>query len=302
MQNNTAALVFAILITAALFGGTYYAGVIRPAKPVAGEKATSAAVPPKNSNPTNKGTPTPLNNPASQTPQYPQHPSSGTLQYTQYPSSGTSQYTQHPSSRPPQHPQYPSSGTSQYTQHLSSRTPQHPQYPSSRTPRSGDPGSTRPKPQPAAPRTRTILRCHDPEMGEYYTNAATCEGADLANRMSYAQPVPINPGQAQYGNAAYQSPQNQAGNSRSNRQLAQSKPPEKPNLRLTGKPPPPGLPAECKFPVGKALEIERDLAAADVPYESTWRKSYCRFRREAIEDGCPVSDQDFYYPMRQMCR
>jgi hypothetical protein len=54
--------------------------------------------------------------------------------------------------------------------------------------------------------------------------------------------------------------------------------------------------------VGKALEIERDLAAADDPYNSTWRETYCRFRCEAIEDDCPVDDRDFYYKIRPMCR
>ena len=53
--------------------------------------------------------------------------------------------------------------------------------------------------------------------------------------------------------------------------------------------------------MGKALEIERDLAAADNPYESHWRKSYCRFRCEAIEQRCPVADSDFYYAYRPLC-
>lgn len=42
-------------------------------------------------------------------------------------------------------------------------------------------------------------------------------------------------------------------------------------------------------------------AAGADPYDSHWRKSYCRFRCEAIEKRCPVTDDDYYYAFRPMC-
>lgn len=34
-------------------------------------------------------------------------------------------------------------------------------------------------------RTDTPIKCFDPEVGEFWTNAATCAGADLDNRLSF---------------------------------------------------------------------------------------------------------------------
>jgi hypothetical protein len=72
-------------------------------------------------------------------------------------------------------------------------------------------------------------------------------------------------------------------------------------MRGPGRAPPDGLKPECRFPVGMALEKEPFLAAADDPLESTYRKSYCRFRKEAIEDQCPVPDSFYYYRYQQIC-
>jgi len=139
----------------------------------------------------------------------------------------------------------------------------------------------------------TIIKCTDPEVGEFWTNAATCEDADLNNRLTYAQTVPGKPAQEQYSGQDYVPPAQQAANSRIE---------PKPNLRLHGKAPPPGLNVSCKFSVGKALEIERDLSPAENPQESIWKKDYCHWRCEALKEKCPVSDSYYYYRYAEFCR
>jgi len=135
-------------------------------------------------------------------------------------------------------------------------------------------------------RTDTPIKCIDPELGEFWTNASTCEGADLHNRMSIAQPMPTTPARDQLEGRNYKTPQEEAGNSRSN---------PKPNLRLHAKSPPPGLNVSCKFAVGKALEIERSLSAAKDPEESVWREDYCEWLGEVRSEQCEVPRNYFYY-------
>ena len=148
-------------------------------------------------------------------------------------------------------------------------------------------------------RTDSILTCEHPEYGTVYTNAASCNEADVHNRISIAEPLLQTPGQDQYSGNTYQTPQNEAGNSRTERRNQQQ---NKPNLRLDGKSPPNGLNVSCKNSVGKALEIERDLAATDNPRESAWRDSYCKQRCEAIQEACPVADDYYYYRFNNLCR
>ncbi len=69
----------------------------------------------------------------------------------------------------------------------------------------------------------------------------------------------------------------------------------KPNLRLTGEDPPRNLKPECRFPVGRAKEIERMLSAAKDPRKSTWRKEYCEMRAEARRERCGVPRSVYYY-------
>ncbi len=147
-----------------------------------------------------------------------------------------------------------------------------------------------------------ILKCHHPDTGEYYTNAASCEDADLYNRLSTADPLVTHPAKNTYSGQNYSTPQVDAGNSRTNRPRRQTAAADQPNLRLHGKPPPPGLSPECKFPVGKALETERDLAAADDPYQSKWKDTYCRFRCEARQKRCAVAADYYYFDYSRMCR
>jgi hypothetical protein len=56
-------------------------------------------------------------------------------------------------------------------------------------------------------RTDTPIKCHDPEVGEYWTNAASCEGADLHNRISDAQVIPEIAVRDQYDDQKYEKPE-----------------------------------------------------------------------------------------------
>lgn len=145
--------------------------------------------------------------------------------------------------------------------------------------------------------TDGIITCQHPDHGTVYTNAANCDEVDYDNRLTQAEPFQPIPNPDRYRDNDYQSPQEAAATNRSNDMPAN----RKPNLRLHGKSPPNGLNVSCKNSVGKALEIERDLAATDDPRESTWRDSYCKQRCEAIQERCPIADDYFYYRFRYMC-
>ena len=162
----------------------------------------------------------------------------------------------------------------------------------------GNPGvSPAPSNRPSTTRTNTPIKCHNPEVGEFWTNAATCEGADLHNRLSIAQPISVAPNRPDFDNRNYAEPGENIDRSRTRTRTSQQNAAKKPNLRLAGKSPPSGLSPECKFPVGKALEIERVLSAADDPKESKWRGDYCKWRKEAR--GCDVPNDLYYY--RSLC-
>ncbi len=64
-------------------------------------------------------------------------------------------------------------------------------------------------------RTDTPIKCHDPEVGEFWTNAATCEAADLNNRITIAESPPGKPAEDRYGGKNYKTPEEEAGNSES---------------------------------------------------------------------------------------
>jgi hypothetical protein len=143
MRKEQTGVLLAVLITAALLGGTYYVAVIRPA----------------------------ANAEPAETTWIPLEPAS-------------------PSSRPERSEGVGSSnsqaGTADHT---------------------GVPAGT-------SERTATIIQCHDPEIGEFFTNAATCEAADPHNRISIAEPLHTTPGQDHYSGQNYTAPEQDAGNSR----------------------------------------------------------------------------------------
>lgn len=145
-------------------------------------------------------------------------------------------------------------------------------------------------------RTSTAIRCHDPKRGEFWTNAATCQEADLNNRLSYAQSrTTPKTAEERYRNERYLTPQQEADRNRSRPQTRTQPVPEKPTLRLNAKAPPSNLSANCKFPVGKALELERVLSAADEPWKSKWRPDYCEWLGEVGKKRCEVPTDLFYY-------
>jgi hypothetical protein len=144
-------------------------------------------------------------------------------------------------------------------------------------------------------RTNTPIKCYDPEIGEFWTNAASCGEADLHNRLSEAPSITTPEQRKPYGNEDYVSPQEEAERNRGKTRTVSQSSAEKPSLRLNAKSPPSGLSAECKFPVGKALELERALSATDDPRESIWREDYCDWLTEVWEKGCEVPDDLFYY-------
>ena len=144
-----------------------------------------------------------------------------------------------------------------------------------------------------AGRSARIIACDMPDGSKAFTNAASCAEADFNNRLSIAEPLASQPTQRPYSGEGYQPPAQQARSSTKN---------QKPNLRLTGKSPPSGLNVACTFAVGKALELERALSAAEDPQESIWREDYCKWRCEARVDGCGVDDSYYYYRYQSLCR
>jgi hypothetical protein len=133
--------------------------------------------------------------------------------------------------------------------------------------------------------TDQIIKCFDPEKGEFWTNAKDCESADLSNRISNAQT---------YKSIDYISPS--AKEVRRNlRASANRKSSGKPSLRQVGNTVPDGLSVSCKFAVGRAQEIERSLSVADDPAESIWRENYCRWVKDARNRGCRLERDVFYY-------
>jgi hypothetical protein len=135
-------------------------------------------------------------------------------------------------------------------------------------------------------RSARIIACGLPDGSKAFTNAASCAEADFDNRLSIADPLAAPSVQSRYSGEDYQPPAQQARDARAD---------AKPNLRLTGKSPPSGLNPSCTFNVGKALELERALSAAEEPGESIWREDYCRWIQEARAENCQVPSDLFYY-------
>lgn len=136
-------------------------------------------------------------------------------------------------------------------------------------------------PAPPSARSSQILKCTDPEIGEFYTNAKDCENADLNNRLSHAETLK---------KVDYLSP-----NAKEARRDIRTGVNKKPDIRRVAKAVPDDLSISCKFSVGRALEIERMLSEADDARESIWRENYCRWLGELRDESCKVSRDYFYY-------
>jgi hypothetical protein len=140
---------------------------------------------------------------------------------------------------------------------------------------------------PASPPTRTnqIIKCTDPKIGDFYTNAADCESADLENRLSYAQDFsPVGSLSKSTSKRTTKTPPI-TSNGSSN----------KPSLRSVARSVPDGLSVSCRFAVGRALEIERAISSKDQESESVWRENYCRWIEEAKTEKCDLEPGFFYY-------
>ena len=141
-------------------------------------------------------------------------------------------------------------------------------------------------------RSDKIIKCQDPELGEFYTNATSCDKADLDQRLSTAQTTNIEQPKSTNVELANVSGQQSANTTQS---------PAKPNLRSPAKSPPDGLSAECRFPVGEAAELERRMAGSRDPSESMWRDNYCEWRAEVSKLSCQLPSDFFYYSYSELC-
>lgn len=146
-----------------------------------------------------------------------------------------------------------------------------------------------PSPQVTKKRTRKPTqrllaypqKCIDPNGKVIYTNQPDCANAAPTSTLSVVDSVPAKPRT------------DAQAKSRSTPDDHRAK---KPSLQLgTAASAPRDSPIECRFPVGKALEIERSLSAAKDPAESIWKKSYCKWIKEARRNRCQVSREIFYY-------
>jgi hypothetical protein len=149
-------------------------------------------------------------------------------------------------------------------------------------------------------RTDQPIKCVDPEIGEFWTNASTCDGADLHNRLSFAKPIVTSPEKARYGNESYRAPGDEAKSSRTNKRSMRVAA-KKPDLRSKAKVPPDGLPSECRFPVGQAAELERKMSAKDDPRDSMWLQEYCEWRCVVARERCPLPKDFYYYSYSKLC-
>lgn len=162
-------------------------------------------------------------------------------------------------------------------------------------------GERAPQPAPAstpAPvaRSGAIIECPAPDGTRFYTNAPSCEEADLDNRLSEAQ---------RYRSVARPGaePALRRAATAGGRAGRSSNSPSLPGYRQT----PGSVPRACKWEWGRALEIERMLAAADEPGESRWVPNYCQRLCEAFEEGCRPTGDDFHFigvcaPLPGSCR
>lgn len=128
-------------------------------------------------------------------------------------------------------------------------------------------------------------KCVDAKGNITFTDQPDCANAAPTSGLSIVESVSPAP--------APSKPQSQtpAGT----RETTTAKLAKKPTLHVAGVSPPKDTPTECKFPVGRALEIERSLSVAKDPAKSIWRKSYCRWIKEARQDHCEISREYFYY-------
>lgn len=141
---------------------------------------------------------------------------------------------------------------------------------------------------PASGRTNVVKKCTQADGSVFWTNAVSCDAADLNNRISRADPVQPFTGNthlaktsssrssARSGKAGKPGAAGKSGNSYSSR-----------SQDSVVKPIPQTMPVSCKFPIGMARKIERkSLSLKSDPADSIWKKSYCRWVCDARTEGC----------------
>lgn len=139
-----------------------------------------------------------------------------------------------------------------------------------------------------SPAQKTLRKCTGDHGEPVFTVTAdpSCERYTPGNTLSVIEKVPNNSGVQQKRSAE----QPKAKSRRTNTPRTYN-----PNIRLTGKSPPRGTSRECKFPIGRALEVERMLSAADDASESIWLEEYCEWFDEAIVLQCPDLASTLHY-------
>ncbi|KAA9131547.1 hypothetical protein F3N42_09530 [Marinihelvus fidelis] len=153
------------------------------------------------------------------------------------------------------------------------------------TPSHQPPPIAAPSPSPAR---KTLRKCTG-DHGEpvfTVTDDPNCKPYTSGNTLSVIEQMPRNSWLEQKRRAE----QAQAENRRTNTPRKYN-----PDIRLTGKSPPRGTTRECKFPIGRALEVERMLSAADDASESAWLDEYCEWVSEASGLQCPDLASTLYY-------
>lgn len=144
--------------------------------------------------------------------------------------------------------------------------------------KAGSPGpgaapSRTPAERPGAPdtirapsRTDTILRCTAPDGSTFYTNATSCDAADLDNRVNV---VPA--------------PETGADGSRPGRCLS-----DQPESTYRFLP-------ECREVFTEALKVERFLSRAPDPAKSRRAREYCDLIAQGVSSGCMATSELFCY-------
>ncbi|RLA42942.1 MAG: hypothetical protein DRR42_22530 [Gammaproteobacteria bacterium] len=135
-------------------------------------------------------------------------------------------------------------------------------------------------------RTATPIKCTKPDGSVFWTNATRCEGADLDNRLSFADPVKPVP----------RVRVNDSQSNKSNPGSSRTSSPAKKKLE----PIPKDMKIQCSFPIGMARKIEtRSLNLKSEPSESVWKKSYCRWICEARVENCGNLEE--YLNLANLC-
>lgn len=145
------------------------------------------------------------------------------------------------------------------------------------------------QPQPEPRYTNEIKRCTAPDGSTFYTNAISCDQADLSNQLSIvdaptrrpasqATRQASEPSTARQTSAQRSRPANRCGPGRPTQEAVSNK-----------------VPRACRWEWGRAQELDKLIRIADEPSESIWFEEYCERLREVRENGCRVDPSAFCF-------